>query len=652
MTYQPLIKFANFLTTFVKIILFTLTAVEILKKYWGFDSFRKQQEDIVQSAINGRDTFALLPTGGGKSICFQVPGIAREGICLVISPLIALMQDQVKNLKSKGLKAAAITSGMSRREIDIILDNAKFGALDFLYVSPERLKTDIFLVRFRQMKISLIAIDEAHCISQWGHDFRPPYLEVYKLRDIHPDVPMIAVTATATKEVREDIIQQLQMRNTNYFEGDFTRDNISYEVYAVENKRNAILKACQRFSGSTGIIYCQTRRETKEVTKLLIAHNFSAGVYHGGMPGEERKKKLEAWLNNEIRIVVATNAFGMGIDKPDVRFVLHYEIPNNLEAYFQEAGRSGRDGKASRNMAFYTEVDLIKMQQRIEQQFPPIDFIKTVYRALCNHFSIAIGSGANESYGLDIRELIKKYDFDAVTTYNALKILELNGSILFNEAVFHPTKLKFIVSNKTLYNFQLKNEQYDPLISFLSRSNPGIFSNYYEVNEARIAQQLKKSKLQIHKDLKYIEKQGLADITWQSELPQVTLLHERLPDEYMQIDRKVYQTRKEVATKKLQSMIDFVQKPTCRSILLLKYFGQEGKPCGKCDVCLAGEKSNYSSQELQHIVEDLIRDKGYSLDEFLEEIKGVERHHLAGILNWMMDEDLITFKDGVFMKAE
>ena len=629
-----------------------MTAVEILKKYWGFDSFRKQQEDIVQSAINGRDTFALLPTGGGKSICFQVPGIAREGICLVISPLIALMQDQVKNLKSKGLKAAAITSGMSRREIDIILDNAKFGGLDFLYVSPERLKTDIFLTRFKQMQISLIAIDEAHCISQWGHDFRPPYLEIYKLREIHPEVPMIAVTATATDKVREDIIAQLQMKNTNYFEGDFTRDNISYEVYAVENKRNAILQACKRFIGSTGIIYCQTRRETKEVAKLLIAHGFSAGVYHGGMLGEDRKKKLEAWLNNEIRIIVATNAFGMGIDKPDVRFVLHYEIPDNLEAYFQEAGRSGRDGKASRNMAFYSQVDLIKMRQRIEQQFPPIDLIKTIYRALCNHFGIAIGSGANESYGLDIKELVKKYDFEYVPTYNALKILELNGSILFNEAVFHPTKIKFIVSNKTLYNFQLKNEQYDPLISYLSRSNPGIFSNYYEVNENRIAQQLKKSRTQIHKELQYIEKQGLADISWQSELPQVTLLHERLPDEYMRIDQKVYKNRKEVAFKKLESMLDFVQQPICRSMLLLKYFGQEGKPCGKCDVCLAEEKSNYSSQELQGIIENLLDQKEYSLDEFMNEIKGIEKHHLVGLLNWMMDVSLVGFKNGVFSKNQ
>ncbi|PKR79980.1 RecQ family ATP-dependent DNA helicase [Brumimicrobium salinarum] len=625
-----------------------MTATEILKKYWGYDSFRMQQADIVQSAINGHDTFALLPTGGGKSICFQVPGIAREGICLVISPLIALMQDQVNNLKSKGLKAAAITSGMSRREIDIILDNAKFGGLDFLYVSPERLKTDIFIARFKQMNVSLIAIDEAHCISQWGHDFRPPYLEIYKLREIHESVPMIAVTATATPEVREDIIAQLQMKEPKYFEGDFARDNISYEVYAVENKRNAILRACKRFNGTTGIVYCQTRRETKEVARLLIAHNFSAGIYHGGLLAEERNKKLEAWLKDEIRIIVATNAFGMGIDKPDVRFVLHYEIPNNIEAYFQEAGRAGRDGKASRNMAFYAPSDLIKLQQRIAKQFPPIDFIKTVYRALCNHFNIAIGSGLNESYGLEIKDLVAKYDFEPLSTYNALKILALNGSILLNEAVFHPTKLKFIVSNKTLYNFQLKNEKYDPLISFLSRANPGIFSNYYQLNESKIAHRLKKTKPQIIKELQYLERQGLADISWQSELPQVTLLHERLPDEYMQIDKKVYQNRKDTAYKKLKAMLNFVQEPTCRSILLLKYFGQQGEACGKCDVCLAEERSNYTAEELQEIILSLLKEKKHSLDELLSAIKGVERPNLTGLLNWMMDEDMINYDDGVF----
>lgn len=625
-----------------------MTAQEILKKYWGFDDFRKNQEEIVQSAINGHDTLALLPTGGGKSICFQVPGIARDGVCLVVSPLIALMQDQVKNLRSRGLKAYAITSGMSRREIDIVLDNAKFGDIDFLYVSPERLKSELFLVRFKQMNISLIAIDEAHCISQWGHDFRPPYLEISELREIHPEVPFIALTATATARVREDIIKYLSLKNINYFEGSFKRDNISYEVYEVENKRKAIIRACNRFKGMCGIVYCQTRRDTKEIAKLLIANKFSAGVYHGGMTGEERQEKMELWLEDKIRIVVATNAFGMGIDKSDVRFVLHYEVPNNIEAYFQEAGRSGRDGKESRNMAFYTKVDLIKMEKRLENQFPPVESIKTVYRAMCNHFGVAIGSGNGESYGLDMKALMSKYNFDPMPTYNALKILELNGSIILNEAVFHPTKLKFVVENKTLYNFQIKNEKYDPLISILSRSYPGIFSNYNEINEKIIAQRLKISRTELEKQLKHIEKQGIIDISWQSNLPQVVFLHERLPDDYFRIDQAIYDVRKKVAFDKFQSLHRFLSKPTCRSILLLAYFGQKGEPCGKCDVCLFEKKSDYTMHELSDVLKDLLKHRSYSLEELHKELQVKNDKQVTLALNWLIDEEIVHFEQNKF----
>lgn len=628
-----------------------MSALDILKKYWGFDSFRSQQTDIVESAVAGRDTFALLPTGGGKSICFQVPGMVRDGICIVVSPLIALMQDQVKGLKDRGINAAAITSDMTRREIDITLDNAKYGDMKFLYVSPERLKTEIFITRFSQMNVGLIAIDEAHCISQWGHDFRPPYLEIYKLREIHPNVPMIAVTATATEQVKEDIIEFLKLKDVQYFEGNFARENISYEVYHVKNKRNGILKACQKFAGLSGIIYCQTRRSTKEVAKLLLAHNFSAGIYHGGLTGKERKEKLDAWLGNRIKIMIATNAFGMGIDKPDVRFVLHYEVPDNIEAYFQEAGRAGRDGKNSRNMAFYTGVDLVSMQQRVEKQFPPIDFIKIVYRALCNHLNIAIGSGENESYSLNIREFIKKYDFDLIETYNALKILELNNSILLNEATFHPTKLKFIVQNKTLYDFQIKNERFDNLISLLSRSFSGIFDFHREISEEQIAKRLNIPIEKLIKDLGTLESQGLADINWRSNLPQVTLLHERLPDDYMTINPSIYKTRKDVAFEKLSKMQEFLQKPECRSILLLRYFGQKGDKCGKCDICLAEEKSNHSIKELRVIIADLLDEKKYSILELQNVIKNTSPQLIENIAIWMLDEGIVVIENGKLRKV-
>lgn len=625
-----------------------MKAEEILKKYWGFDSFRKNQGEIVNSVINGHDTLALLPTGGGKSICFQVPGIARDGVCLVISPLIALMQDQVQNLRQKGLKAYAINSGMSRREIDIVLDNAKFGEVDFLYVSPERLKTPLFQTRFQQMKVGLIAVDEAHCISQWGHDFRPPYLEIHELREVHEKVPIIAVTATATEGVREDIKEHLKLRSPNYFEGDFTRDNIAYEIYNLENKEAAILKACRLFKGETGIVYCQTRRSTKEVAKLLIAHNFSAGVYHGGLTGKERDKKLQSWLNNGIKIMVATNAFGMGIDKPDVRFVLHYEIPNNLEAYFQEAGRAGRDGKSARTMAFYNNQDLAQIEQQIHSQFPPLDFIKTVYRAMCNYFSIAIGSGENESYGLNIKEFVNKYNFNPIEAYNALKILELNGSIVLNEAVFHPTKLKFLVENKTLYSFQLKNERFDPLISLLSRSYPGIFSNYYTIDEVKISKKLGTTEKQLKEQLEYLEKHGLVDITWQSELPQVILLHERLPDDYMRIDKSVYDTRKKVAFDKLEGLQRFLKTPKCRSQLLLEYFGQEGEKCGKCDVCKSELSSNYSNSELQDAILNLLQEEKLDLTGLKQNLNIKDNDQLEKVLAWMVDESILYFIDQKF----
>ncbi|MGM0479574.1 MAG: RecQ family ATP-dependent DNA helicase [Bacteroidota bacterium] len=625
-----------------------MKAEDILKKYWGFDSFRKNQSEIVSSVINGHDTLALLPTGGGKSICFQVPGIARDGVCLVISPLIALMQDQVENLKKRGLKAYSINSGMSRREIDIILDNAKFGEVDFLYVSPERLQTDLFLARFKQMKIGLIAIDEAHCISQWGHDFRPPYLEIYKLREIHPGVPVIAVTATATEHVKEDIINYLELNSPHYYEGSFARDNISYEVYEVPQKTKAVLKACELFKGNTGIVYCQTRRSTKLITKLLIAHNFSAGVYHGGLSGAERSEKLKRWLNGEIRIIVATNAFGMGIDKPDVRFVLHYEIPNNVEAYYQEAGRAGRDGKASRTMAFFDQKDLPRLEQQLERTFPPIEYIKSVYRAMCNHFSIAIGSGAHQSYGLNIQDFVRKYNFEPITAYNALKILEMNGSIVMNEAVFHPTKLMFIVNNKTLYSFQLKNDKYDPLISLLSRSYPGIFSYYYAIQERKIAQRLKISLKELNDQLSYLEKHGVIDITWQSELPQVVLLHERLPDDYMRIDQSIYDQRKKVAFDKISALKKFVLAPQCRSVLLLNYFGQEGTPCGKCDVCLTQRKTDYTAEELIDGIKRLLQEQPRTLEMLQSELQLKNSSQLHKLLHWLTDEGEITFKANTF----
>ena len=577
-------------------------SLEILEKYWGYTEFRQHQQEIVEAAIYGHDTLALLPTGGGKSICFQVPGIAREGVCLVVSPLIALMEDQVQNLKRKGIKAELIVSGMSLKEIDIILDNVRFGQVKFLYTSPERLKSNLFLERFKLMNVGLIAVDEAHCISQWGYDFRPSYLDIANLREIHPNTPIIAVTATATSRVKKDIVTYLNLKSHRYFEGDFARKNLSYEVYHVENKEKAILYMANKMKDYCGIVYCQTRKSTKHIAQLLLANGIQAGFYHGGLTREQRTLKQDQWIKNQLRVIVATNAFGMGIDKPDVRYVLHYEFPDSLEAYYQEAGRAGRDGLPSRTMSFIEEGDVNELKRRVSLRFPEIDTIKQIYRAICNYLQIAIGSGNEETFPFDINDFITRYGFDAMTTFNAVKILELNQTIAFSENALYQTRMRFIVSNKQVYNFQVKHEKYDRLISMISRTHAGIFEQFVELDEKGLLKQLKLTKSEFTSQLKHLEANGIAEFNWKTELPQVTFLHERLPDDYLTISPKVLKTRKEVAEEKLEKVIDYIEKPICRSIQLVNYFGQEGQPCGVCDVCREAKKPNYTIEEVEEKV--------------------------------------------------
>ena len=622
-----------------------MRSTEILEKYWGFSSFRGIQEDIVNASINGHDVLALLPTGGGKSICYQIPGLAREGICIVISPLIALMQDQVDNLKAKGIRAKAIVSGMSKREIDITLDNAKFGSLDFLYVSPERLKSSLFITRLKQMHVALFAIDEAHCISQWGHDFRPAYREIAKIREYHPGVPIIAVTATATKEVRTDIIEQLALKQHKYFEGNFARKNISYELYFSQNKLKDVLAVCEKFKGKTGIIYCQTRRETKEIAKLIHAHNHSVAIYHGGLTGDRRKQIQNEWITDKTKVIVATNAFGMGIDKPDVRFVIHFQLPNSIEAYFQEAGRAGRDGKQSRTYAFHNLADIKQLEYQTMSQFPEVDFIKSTYRALCNYVRLAIGSGLNETYPFHLSDFIKKYKLEAIPTYNALKILELNGDLVFNEAVYHPTRFKFAVSNNAVYSFQVKYDAYSDLITWLSRSYAGVFSEFVKIEEDVIAKRLKVSEKKLEQQLKFLETHGIIDIQWSSDLPQVTFLHERLPDDYLRIKTEVYTLRKEIATNKLNAMIRLVKKPICRSVQILNYFDQKGENCKVCDICLTEKNANFSHQEIISILEEKLKVKSYSFDELYAFLELNDKQQLQQVLSYLYDENILEEKE-------
>jgi ATP-dependent DNA helicase RecQ len=620
---------------------------EILKKYWGYDAFRTLQEDIIDAAIYGKDTVALMPTGGGKSICFQIPGLAREGVCLVISPLISLMQDQVDQLEAKGIRAKAITSMMSYREIDITLDNAKFEGLDFLYTSPERLQSRLFIERFKQMHVSLIVVDEAHCISEWGHDFRPPYRKIADLRKYHPEVPIIALTATATKEVKEDIILQLDLKNPAVFESSFQRVNLSYEVHQVENKDIALLKWVQKFPHMCGIVYCQTRKSVKEIANFLLNHGIKTGIYHGGLDATQRNQMMQLWMNNEVHLMIATNAFGMGIDKPNVRYVIHYEFPNNLEAYFQEAGRAGRDGKESRTLVLLNPRDITTTHEIVEKQFPPIQTVKSTYRALCNHLKLAIGSGEGESFPINLRELCNSFKLEVIETYQSLKILEMNGDILFNESVFNPTRIKFSVGNTVVYSFQIKYEKVAKLISFLSRSYPGIFDHFFDFDESVCCSKLGITAKELENQLHFLEQNGIIDITWKTDLPKVTFLHERLPDDYMRVSDEVYHNRKIRAFRRWDNMQQYLLTNHCREQFILHYFGQEVAPCGKCDYCRTIRKEKLAHAQIIARILSQLEVQAMSLDEIIVQNPTIQEVQIKHVLQQLILEEEVVF-DGVY----
>lgn len=618
---------------------------DILFKYWGFNSFRPLQEDIADSVIYGYDTFALLPTGGGKSICFQVPGLAREGITLVISPLIALMQDQVQNLQKKGIRACAIHSNLKKRDIDILLDNAVFGAYDFLYLSPERVQTRLFVERFKKMSVGLIVVDEAHCISEWGHDFRPAYREIIDLRAHHPDVPIIALTATATKKVQDDICSNLGLSNPKKFEANFERKNLHYQCYSVENKLQSILQQCLDRPNETGIVYCQTRRSVKEVARVLHNNKLPVGIYHGGMSAEDRSTMLNEWLKNSRRIMVATNAFGMGIDKPDVRYVLHHEMPNNLEAYFQEAGRAGRDGSNAEAIAYYEPHDLQKLTDDFEDRFPSIQTIQRVYRAMCYHIQLSIGSGKDETYNIDISSIANHFDISERSIYFALKALEKGGELVFSEGVFQKTKLKMAIGSTELYSLQIAQEHLAPLLKILVRSYPGIFQLFFEIHEQEICKRLKIGQSELHQQLKTLEKMGVIDISWATSSPTVTFLSNRKPDDQLPLSKQDYQIHKDTAQVRLQATLDYMSKEKCRSVQLLEYFGQTAHACGNCDHCLAASERRSAKELKLAITQNLVQPK--STQELMK-ITRLHQKKLWDLLQELMLEEQVLERAGRF----
>lgn len=618
---------------------------DILKQIWGYDGFRPLQEEIVDSAIYGKDVLALLPTGGGKSICFQVPGMARDGLCIVISPLIALMDDQVLQLKNRGLRASMLSSGMSYKEMDSILDNARFGGLDFLYISPERIQTELFRERIKLTEIGLIVVDEAHCISEWGHDFRPAYQEISILREWHPHVPVIAVTATATSKVKEDIISSLKLNDVQLFEAPFDRPNLIYDVYHVKDKMSSLARLCKSHQGQVGIIYCQTRRSAKLLVKYLTAAKVRVAIYHGGLNSRERKAAMKSWLDEKTPVMVATNAFGMGIDKPNVRFVAHYELPNNPEAYFQEAGRAGRDSLSAQTYALVQPNDEKDLRTRIESQFPELDRIKFIYRAMMNFLKIAIGSGADESYPLDIAAFAKRYEFQVNEIYVTLKLLEMNGDLLFREEGMIGSRLRIAVDNAHLYSFQLKNHALDPLISALCRRYRAIFDEFTEIDEDGLAIGLKINEATLTKQLKQLEANGLIDVNWKTNLPLITFLRERLPDDYINLKASVYTFRKEQAFKRLDAMIAFIHSQQCRQRFIIEYFGQKSSDCGRCDYCRA-QKETKTESITDHL--KLLLATKISLENILSNFDGIQHDLIKQQLREWLVEEQISFSDHLF----
>lgn len=624
-----------------------MTIQQVLTRYWGHAGFRPMQEEIIESVLQGNDTLALLPTGGGKSVCFQVPAMVKDGICIVISPLIALMKDQVDNLRKKGINAIAITSAMHKREIDIALDNCIYGQVKFLYISPERLRSDIAQSRLKKMKVNLIAVDEAHCISQWGYDFRPSYLEIAKLRELQPNVPVLALTATATPEVVTDIQKRLEFKKENVLQKSFERKNLAYVVAHEEDKMSRLLKVVKNVGGS-GVVYVRNRRKTQDVAEFLQRNRITSDFYHAGLPPPARTQKQEAWIKNRTQVMVSTNAFGMGIDKPDVRFVVHLDLPDSLEAYFQEAGRAGRDEKKAYAALLYNDSDVLELQQNVEMSYPTIEEIRQTYQALANYYQLATGSGENASFDFDISDFCSRYNLQAVTVFNSIKFLEKEGYIIATEALYQPSRLHFIISSEELYKFQVANMQYDPFIKLLLRSYGGTFDNYVKINETDIARRAKIDRSRVIDLLMKLQHMELLSYLPQTNLPQIVFTRARADAKTLHISKEHLEERKKAATKRMEWVINYVtSRHRCRSQALLAYFGEtESYRCATCDVCLERNKLELTDLDFDAIsrqVHLLLAGKPLPLHELVNSIQGYKEDKAIKVIQWLLDNGKLKY---------
>jgi ATP-dependent DNA helicase RecQ len=615
---------------------------QILTKYWGFTSFKPLQEEIIRSVAEGRDTLGLMPTGGGKSITFQVPALAQEGICLVITPLIALMKDQVNRLNSLEIKSIAIHSGMLSEEIDNALENCIYGDYKFLYVSPERISTRIFQAKVTRLNLILVAIDEAHCISQWGYDFRPSYLRIASLRDhISEKVPFLALTASATQQVIDDIMKKLLFREKNVLRTSFDRKNISYLVRKVEEKGTYLIKTLQKAKGS-GIVYVRSRKRCKEVAELLATNGISADFYHAGLTDELRDKKQASWTIGETRVIVATNAFGMGIDKSEVRFVIHWDIPDSVENYFQESGRAGRDGKPAFAVLLYSPGDKSRLTDTIRKKFPEIEKIKDIYEALCNYLQVPLGSGKDNVFDFNMYDFVSKFRLPVIETYNSLQFLQREGYMEFTEEINNPSRVHFIVSRDDLYKFQVANESFDGFIKLLLRSYTGMFTEFVPINEEALSRKSAATRDTIYQHLVKLSALNIIRYIPGKKTALVIFSEERLVRKALMISPDNYLHVKEKYEIRLNRMIEYADSDGhCRSVYLLNYFGEESDRCGICDVCRERNELDLSKYEFDLILEEIktvLIEKNPDAEELVKLIDYPE-DRVIKVIRWLLDHN-------------
>lgn len=612
----------------------------LLKKHWGFDQFRGLQEDIILSILNKNDTLGLMPTGSGKSICFQIPSLVLGGTTLVISPLIALMNDQVQNLKKKGFSAISISAAMHYNEIDVAMNNAALGHVQFIYISPERLQNENFRQKLSYLPINLIAVDEAHCISQWGYDFRPSYLKIAELRTYFQDVNIIALTASATKVVADDIQNQLAFKNQKVFRQSFVRNDLRYVVQYEENKIIRLQKLISNIGGS-GIIYVRNRKKTEDLALFLKKNKISSLAYHAGLKFEDRQNIQDQWLENKIQVIVATNAFGMGIDKPDVKFVVHLDLPESLEAYFQEAGRAGRDGKFAYSTIFYTKADQQRLLDNFKFAFPDLDYIKQTYQAICNYFQIAVGSGQGFSVEFDIDKLCNSYNLSPLLVYNSIKFLEKENYISYIDGGYEPSKIMFLSCKEELYLFQIRFPKYELLIKTLLRSYGGLFENYGNIKEKDLAFRTKTNVQLVKENLEYLDKQQILSFIPQSSLPKLFFNQDRINGKYLEFNPNNYYHLKQRYSERIQSVIDYTENDKlCRQVQLLMYFNEiDYSNCGHCDVCINNRQKDLEKIKQQIIL--VLTHNLYSLEQLNFHMKNLNSVSWIKIFNEMIDDGII-----------